>query len=245
MTMLMSLVAFADSEATSDIQALYNAGQDISGYTSTDQNAYTDAVRVTINGTPYYYSEANSDSIKTIYSNYVTNQAASTADEQAVSDMRDITNGLNISANMTGAYGLLRGFTGIIQTLLGILVVLITVGTTIFTGFDVCYIVFPTFRNKCEDQKASGSGMFAGGTKTASGETKLRFISDEAQYAVNAAQTLETGKNPLIIYFSKRVIAYMVLAVVLFIFLTGRVTVFTDLALKVVSGILDIIQNAS
>jgi hypothetical protein len=246
-TMMMGITALADEkdDAKNALIAMASNGDNISSYVSDTSTSYKNPVMVSINNVPYYFDGDKASEIITAYNNSVATANANTADAQVISDMRGITNGMEIKANTTKAYDLLGGFIPAIQTLLGILVVLITVGTTIFTGLDVAYIAFPTFRNKCEDQKASGSGVFASPNKSAGGETKLRFISDEAQYAVNQAQTLETGKNPLIIYFSKRVVAYMVLAVVLFIFLTGRVTVFTDLALNVVSGVINIIQGAS
>ena len=45
----------------------------------------------------------------------------------------------------------------------------------------------------------------------------------------------------IIIYFKNRLFTYIVLAVLLFILLTGKVTLLAQLALKIVAGILDII----
>ena len=188
--------------------------------------------------TYYYYIEKTKESSAVS----VINQALKNA--QASEDIKDITSGLDIEADTGTATTILSGFTGIISTILGLMVVLISIGMTIFSAFDLCYIAFPVFRNKCEEAKQTGQGIMASNkTNKQTGETKLRFVSDDAQYAVVAADTVQSGKNPFVIYFSKRILSYVVLSILLFILLTGNITVFTSLALKVVSGILELIAN--
>ena len=58
-----------------------------------------------------------------------------------------------------------------------------------------------------------------------------------------AADTVQSGKNPFVIYFGKRLISYLVLAVLIFILLTGKITVFTTIAVNLVSGLIDIISG--
>jgi len=155
----------------------------------------------------------------------------------------EITSEFKVNADVKTGSKILSGFSGLVSAVLGILVVLISLGMTVFSACDLAYIAFPVFRNKCEDMKQSGSKL---GTKTgADGETKLRFITDEAVYAVQAAETTESGKNPFTIYFSKRIISYILLAILLFILLTGRITVFTDLGVKLADGIVRIISDQS
>lgn len=149
--------------------------------------------------------------------------------------------GFEVGADVQTGAKILSGFSGLVSMVLGLMVVLISLGMTIFSACDLAYIAFPVFRNKCEDMKQSGSRI---GTKTGSnGETKLRFVTDEAQYAVNAAETTESGKNPFVIYFSKRILSYIILAILLFILLTGRITVFTDLGVKLADGIVNLIAD--
>jgi hypothetical protein len=150
--------------------------------------------------------------------------------------------GVDASSGISTATTMLSGFTGILNTLIGIIVVLISLGMTIFSAFDLCYIAFPVFRNKCEEAKQSGNNIMTKQSKNG-GEAKLRFVSDDAQYAVVAADTVQSGKNPFVIYFGKRMISYIVLAILLFILMTGNITIFTTLALRVVSGILEVIQS--
>ena len=193
---------------------------------------------INVNGTYYYWATSDYASVQGKIATAQNNSPDKIAD-----DVNNITGGLSIEADTGTATRTLTGFTGVVNTLLGILVVLITVGMAVFSALDLCYIAFPVFRNKCEEAKQSGQGIMASGKKTANGETKLRFVSDDAQYAITAADTVQSGKNPFVIYFGKRLLSYIVLAVVIFILLTGNIDIFTRLALKLVSGILDVIQG--
>lgn len=256
LTMLAtSLTAFADQTFT-DAKAVVDtyapggsAGNSvlpagISGYVTTVAPSGSSTVNsTTVNNVTYYWDVTNEQYIINA-GNSIANKAAAAANDAAkMQEFSDITNSFNVSADVSGAGGLFSGFMGVLRVMLGVLVVCASLGMTVFTGFDVCYIAFPVFRNNCENAKQTGTGIMASNKKTASGETKLRFVSDDAQYAVSAANTVESGKNAFGIYLRKRAWAYMILAIVLFIFLTGRITIFTDIALKLVSGFLDIIQG--
>ena len=163
-------------------------------------------------------------------------------DNDVSGKVTDLQSGLGIEADTSTATEMMKGFIPVINIVIGALVILISIGMTIFSAFDLCYIAFPVFRNKCEDAKQSGHGLMTKKNKS-TGETSLRFVSDDAQYAVVAADTTESGKNPFIIYFGKRVISYIVLAILLFILFTGNITVFTNMAISLVQGILDLISN--
>ena len=52
----------------------------------------------------------------------------------------------------------------------------------------------PVFRNKCEDMKVSGNSVMT--KKGANGDTSLRWVTDDAQYAVNSTITEGNGKSP-------------------------------------------------
>lgn len=157
---------------------------------------------------------------------------------KTVDDVSNVTDGLNISADTQGAAAMMQGFAPIISLVLGIIVTLITIGMTVFSSFDIAYIAFPVFRNKCEDAKTQGSGAMV--KKGANGESSLRFVTDDAQYAVSQG-TIESGKSPWAIYFRKRVMSYILLAIILFILLTGNISLITNIALKIVSGIMNVL----
>lgn len=163
--------------------------------------------------------------------------------EQASGDLENIVGELDVGADTETATGLLDGFSEGISTVLGFVVIVVSAGTTLFTAIDICYISFPVFRTKCEEAKQTGQGiMVSNKVNKATGENKLRFISDDAQYAIVNC-TVENGKNPYITYFGKRIVSYIVLTVLMFILLSGNITVITSLTLRLVSGVLDLIGN--
>ena len=157
-----------------------------------------------------------------------------------VDDVSTITDGLNIGADTSGATALLSGFAPIISLVIGVITVLVTMGMTLFTAFDIAYIAFPVFRNKCEEQKMNGTGYNV--KKDSSGNVSLRFVTDDAQYAVSEG-TIENGKSPWGIYFRKRIMSYVLLAIVLFILLTGNISMITNIALNIVSGIMNVLSG--
>lgn len=206
---------------------------------TTSSDAYNTPVQCP-DGNTYYYDSSKTDAIVAA-GNGISSQSAKASEGQAaVQEYSNNIGDLGLQADVGTATGMLSGFMGVLRTMLGVIVVFISVGMTVFSAFDLAYIAFPVFRNKCEDAKQNG-GMMA--KKSSNGEAKLRFISDDAQYAVVAADTTQSGKNPFIIYFGKRLISYLVLAILLFILLTGRVTVFTDIAIRLVSGFINVIQS--
>lgn len=206
----------------------------ISGYFNTDSSKGDASVTVVKDGTQttYYYYKKDASKIhdKVESANSTTN---------STEQLNDITGGLNIGADTETATEILGGITPAISILIGILVIGITLGMTIFTALDICYIVFPVLRNKMEDSKNSGGAM---AKKNNDGSTSMRFITDEAQFAVQQVAT-DPGSNAMMTYFGKRVFSYIILAILLFLLLTGNITLITDLALKAVSGLLQVIQQ--
>lgn len=158
---------------------------------------------------------------------------------KTVDGVTDITDGLNIVADTGGAAAMMQGFSPIISLVLGIIVTLITMGMTLFSAFDIAYIAFPVFREKCEQAKVDG-GRSVHTKQSANGDTKLRFVTDDAQYAVRQG-TIENGVSPWGIYFKKRVMSYILLAIILFILLTGNISLITNIAIKIVSGIMNVL----
>lgn len=210
-------------------------------YLTTDQNRAStskpDQIVVTgTDGTSYtlYFIDGKTREDATAQMNASLKNAAT------VDDVSGITDGLNIGADTDGATALLSGFAPIISLVIGVIVVLVTMGMTLFTAFDIAYIAFPVFRNKCEEQKMNGTGYNV--KKDANGNATLRFVTDDAQYAVSQG-TVESGKSPWGIYFRKRVMSYVLLAIVLFILLTGNISLITNIALNIVSGIMNVLSG--
>lgn len=200
-------------------------------------------------GTTVYIAPGNETNVSSTINNLNSKAAAdqSAANEQyvqrqdrAATDLGQIS----VTPDIKKANNMLSGFMPLLDMIVSVVIVGVTLGMTLFTAFDICYIEFPIFRNKCEDAKASGNKMMTR-TDSKTGETKLRIVTDEAQYAIQAADTIQSGQNPLVIYFKKRFVAILLLAIVLFILLTGNMSVFSKIALKLVSGIISIIQSYS
>jgi hypothetical protein len=187
----------------------------------------------------YYYNSKERDVIVA-----QANTLVDSGNEKTSSDyINDLNNTFPLSADVTGAAGLMSGFTPAFETFLGFLVTLLTIGMTVFTGLDLCYIAFPVFRGKCDDAKANGTkGMTTTDKKT--GATKLTIISEDAQFSVVSADMVNTGKSPFVIYFQKRVISFVVLAVLIFILLTGNINIITNIGVKLASGILNVINSS-
>ena len=210
------------------------ASNGVASYLTLDSSASGDNnVVVTIDGNPVYLRKGKT-----------TDEVHSAIDVSTVlgsgARTRDEIVELGMNPNFIAARTMLSGFMPIVQIFVGLIVILITVGMTIFSAFDIAYIAFPVFRNKCEDAKVNGSKTM---TKTNSnGETSLRFVTDDAQYAVKEG-SIESGKSPWGIYFKKRVMSYILLAIILFILMTGNINLITDIALTAVSGIMGVLSS--
>lgn len=185
------------------------------------------------NGVRVYYNPNSTDMLYRI--------ANKNAENTKINEkVNDITTDMAVEADTGAASVMLSGFKPILELIIGIIAVLITFGMTLFSALDICYIAFPVFRNKCEDAKQSGNAMMT--KKSANGDVSLRWVTDDAQYAVTQG-TIDSGKSPWALYFKKRVGSYIFLGIILFILLTGNIAILTNIAVKVVSGIIDILSG--
>lgn len=215
-----------------------NGGQmpaSLSGYfrTGAIQSAEEATIMVTVGGlaTTYVYNTSQESQILA-----ACNSAASSA------ELNTALNSYSLQADIEGASEVMSGFKKPLGVFLGILVTLVTLGMTLFTGLDICYIAFPVFRGKMDTAKSNGT---RGLTKTGKdGETKLTFITEDAQYAVVAADMANTGANPFWIYAKKRIVSFCILAILLFIFVTGKINIVANMGVKLVSGILNMINSS-
>lgn len=189
-------------------------------------------ISVTVNGvlTSYVYSNSNEETIISTCNSTV-----------ASSDLNTAMDTFTLKANIPEAVGVMSGFTHPLEVFLGIMVTLITLGMTVFTTFDLCYIAFPLFRGKMDEAKANGT---KGVTKTGKGgETKLTLVTEDAQYAVVAADMANSGENAFLVYFKKRVLSFIVLAVLLFILVTGKINILANIGIKLADGILRVLSG--
>ena len=257
-TMMFSMQVFAVSANSSDVNEWLNSNyesykNDLSSYLLTS----TDANHVDVwenNGIKYYYSAQElSDKINNII---VAQQSAQQSKEESDKQLEDVKNLLDenlpdIQPNVKGALVIFDGLKDAISWAVGLAVILITVGMTLFTATDIFFLTIPPFQQFCESVKVQGtSGTNAAASfavsKTRSekaGSTRLKFVTDEAEYAYSTAQTAQTGRSAILIYFGKRAFAIVFTTVALFILLTGNITIITNIALKAVSGLLKLINE--
>lgn len=206
------------------------------------------------NGQTYGFSKGELDKIKKDFDKYkedpennqsylikAGNKVSNIAKKSVVdSKIGDMGIGFNVSADVEQAGVALSGVEEFASVVVGILVYAVTIGMTLFTAVDICYITIPVFRNKCEDAKQSGGAMAK--TNSQTGETKFRFVTDEAVYAVTTC-SIETGKQPLGVYLKKRIWAFVLLGIVLFILLTGNIQLIVNIAVNVVAGLIEALSN--
>lgn len=217
--------------ATGKSGAMYFVGGTSRQYTGTsgptappDTNGNYDTYSVTaqsrddsnISATIYVYKNADSRSLSKVQSN--------------------ISSGLlsqaGVSPDTGTAMNLLSGVMPMINTALGLIVTIISIGMTVFSALDIIYLAFPAFRGKVDSQ-VEGGGK---GTKTnKDGSTSSIWVSDDARVAVK--ETQENQQQPWGAYFKKRVIAYIFLAIILFILLTGNIFAITTLVTDALSGL--------
>lgn len=164
---------------------------------------------------------------------------------EAVEEFKEITDNLGLKPDTDTAMDAFKGIRPFLNMILGIVVSIVTAGMTIFTALDICYLAFPVFRNSCDEAKQTGqSTNFANSVKTdaKTGETKLRFITDDAQHAIVSSNTVETGKSPFLIYIKARALAFIFVSMALFLLVTGRIDIIINIVLKAISGLLDLIS---
>lgn len=181
--------------------------------------------------TEVYYS---ADSLDVLYT-----KVSKASEAAAIGDkVSQMTDGFKVDADISGATTMLRGFQPMVQMIVGLICYLAIIFMGLFTAFDICYIAFPVFRDKCEDAKAEGTNNMM--VKTSNNGTKsLRFVTDEAQFAVKESQLGDTGRSPWFIYLKKRAIAYIAMAMVIYILFTGNIALIVNIALNLVDGIME------
>ena len=190
---------------------------------------------VNINGKDWWYRLEDEDEVIKLGDRLDKKVLYAKNDKDSLRRFNDATDDKSINADSKKAEYILEGFIDVVTIVLGFIVVLISVGITVTTALDIGFIVLPLWRAEISGIKWLQS------KNSKDGDNKIRIISDDAQYAVNAAETIKTGENPLVLYFKSRIFTYMILAVLLYILIAGKITLIAQWALKIVSGILNIL----
>jgi hypothetical protein len=178
--------------------------------------------------------KADLSSIKIYVANGMIARDTSKLSRSVQSGLMD---GYGIVADTGSATKVLGPFMGVLNTLLGVLVSAIGVFMLLYTASDCAYIAFPVYRGKVDSHAEKGGAGTRTNKKT--GEAGVWYVSPEAIQAVKEAE--EAQKQAWGGYLKKRIAAFIFLAIIMFIILTGNIFLITDKVTDLVSGILEAI----
>lgn len=210
----------------------------VAGNFSISSDGLTNPVGVTFtfagNSATYYYSADNSDAIASAIGASTTNQT--------IDMVNDITADLNIKADTAGAAGVVGGFVPIVNVIVGIGVLAVILLLLMYTMMDVLFLAFPVFRTFSQNQLQNGKSNAMVKTNS-SGEAQYRFISDDAVRAYQQSIVEGGNKQPYIKYLLSRAWAYIALATITVVLLTGNYGVFLNIGIKIGEGIIDMVNS--
>lgn len=216
------------------------------GYATNPPSDESGYVYIIVDNKKYYLTRSDVSVVKTKINTIVDGEGKAAAEAKnstktAKENVKNMMSEFEVTADTSQAAVALAGIQQLVGVIVGILAYAVVIGMALFTGVDICYITMPVFRTWADDKGASG-GAVTSSTNKDTGESKFRFVTDEAMFAVTQA-TVENGKNALGIYFKKRCIGWILTAIVLYVLLTGQITLLTDVILQFISGIIAALQS--
>lgn len=161
-------------------------------------------------------------------------KSAAAVTDQAIDDIFD---GLNVKADLAAATLTLGPLTDIVNAFIGVVASIILLLVGLLTAIDVLYLEVPSLHSSM-DTKAMDKGQV-----NKSGGVKPKIVSEDASNAYNEAT--QNGKNPLIVYLKKRVVAYIAVAVVLYMLLSGNLALIVKVVLKALNGVFNWVEDYS
>jgi len=164
---------------------------------------------------------------------YVHNDADSAAlGKISAHATQGLLNQANVHPDTGAAMGLLSGIMPALNVVLGLMVVVISIGMSVFSALDIIYLAFPAFRSMVDNSVEQGGK----GTRiTKDGTVTSRWVTQDAILAAQDAET--TQGSPWGSYFKRRILAYVFLAIILFILLTGNIFSITTLVTNALQGL--------
>lgn len=164
---------------------------------------------------------------------YVHNDAGSAAlGKISAHATQGLLNQANVSPDTGTAMGLLSGIMPAINVVLGLMVVVISIGMTVFSALDIIYLAFPAFKLMVDNSIEQGG---KGTRTTKDGTVTSRWVTQDAIMAAQDAEN--THGSPWGPYFKRRILAYVFLAAILFILLTGNIFSITTLVTNALQGL--------
>jgi hypothetical protein len=163
------------------------------------------------------------------------------SDSSVDGNMEALKDGLNVDVDIAGAAAVFSGVTPIINLICGIILFVVTLIFSVMMAMEIAYIEIPAFRGKMEDVKQSGTNKVM--TKSdGNGGTKLRLIGADAIKAVEIEVSGEGGSKWMY-YIKKKLVGTMFLGISIYVLASGNLTLFIDLAIRVVQGGMKVIQG--
>lgn len=164
---------------------------------------------------------------------YVHNDADSAAlGKISAHATQGLLNQANVNPDTGTAMGLLSGIMPAINVVLGLMVVVISIGMTVFSALDIIYLAFPAFKLMVDNSIEQGG---KGTRTTKDGTVTSRWVTQDAIMAAQDAEN--THGSPWGPYFKRRILAYVFLAAILFILLTGNIFSITTLVTNALQGL--------
>lgn len=137
----------------------------------------------------------------------------------------------DLGADMATAYKWVAPVLSTLRIILGVLAIAVLLVLVLSTVLDCCYIGLPIAR----DMANKGNGSTEG-----TGNKKPFLISYDAFKTINETEAQMQGndyKNPFGVYFKRRVVTYIILALCLFYLVAGEMSGLISWLLSLVSGI--------
>jgi hypothetical protein len=157
-------------------------------------------------------------------------------------NLKTVVSTLDAEADISGAAGGLTSLMPLVNQITGMIIMILLLGMAIFTALDVAYLVFPVAKQQMDSAGQSGNKAVSR-TDSKTGEATFRWVSDDA---VNAyQQATEVGKNPLLVYLKNRVISYILVAVVIFMLMSGNLSVIIEFVLNMLESFFNMLGNLS
>ncbi len=209
----------------------------VSNYFSTSNSGGMTAVTAVSSGyqMTYYYKSSDTNAI-------IASAGLNASLDEASDKLDEAMGQVNITPDTAGASNIMSGLIPVVNVLVGIAVVIIPLWLSLYTGMDILYLAFPMFRSFASDKLESGkSGAMV--KQGSNGEPKYRFISDDAVRAYQQCIVDGGNKQPYIKYGLSRAWAYILLATIVVVLITGNYDVFIRAGMNLGEGIIDLVSS--
>lgn len=139
----------------------------------------------------------------------------------------------DLNADMATAYKWVAPVLSVLRVILGVLAIAVLLLLVLSTIVDCCFIGLPVAREALTKGDNNGGAI--------SGHKKPPFVSYDAIKTINETESHLVGsgeyKNPFGVYFKRRIVTYIILALCLFYLVAGEMSGLISWLLSMVSGV--------